>query len=369
MVMKRKKICWVTASYFLDVDLPIVPYLKKFYDIDWIVISDVKHSEDDRRYIASQTDCSYSVLEDEGFFFSLSHFKVMKKLVDDIQKGDYDLFYFDISDLIYLFPLIRRRLDIKKTLLATHNVSVPKGARFALLARFSMAYILRHFINFQVFSRNQKDYLLLCKPDANVFYCPLMLKDYGKIGSRSFTRPRRFLFFGNIVKYKRLDILLDAVNKLVESGESDFIVNIHGYCRSEIWDKNYAPRIKYPENVKVDIRRVPNEEVASLFASNDFFVMPYQDIAQSGAMTVALNYNMPIIASDLPAFNEYIEDGRNSFILPSCDSTSLAEVMKLAIEMKEYEYDKLCDNLKHTVAEKLSRESIIQRYVTFIDNM
>lgn len=34
--------------------------------------------------------------------------------------------------------------------------------------------------------------------------------------------------------------------------------------------------------------------------------MPYQDIAQSGAMTVALFYNIPILASELDTFKEFM---------------------------------------------------------------
>ena len=118
-----------------------------------------------------------------------------------------------------------------------------------------------------------------------------------------------------------------------------------------------------------DIRRVPNEEVGGLFENNDFFIMPYQDIAQSGAMTVALNYSMPIIASDMPAFREYIDDGVNSFILPSCDSRSLADVMKKTIRMGENEYSEIVKKLKITVEEKLSRDSIIKRYKCFLNSM
>ena len=32
-----KTIAWLTASYFIDVDRQIVPYLSKFYQIDWII--------------------------------------------------------------------------------------------------------------------------------------------------------------------------------------------------------------------------------------------------------------------------------------------------------------------------------------------
>lgn len=367
--MSKKRICWVTATYFLDVDLPVVPYLMNDFEIDWIIVSNSRQMESDSSYISSRSKIPFSIIEDNGYFFSPSHFKKMKRLVKEIAKRNYDLYYFDISDLLYLFPLIRKYIDIERVIIATHNVSVPKGARYAKVAKLSMKYILNHYKNFQVFSNNQREYLLAQQSKANVFLCPLMLKDYGEIGERKYEPVRRFLFFGNVVKYKRLDILLEAVNLLVEAGEENFKVNIHGYCREEVWDRVYKPLIKYPRFVSYDIRRVPNEEVGGLFENNDFFIMPYQDIAQSGAMTVALNYSMPIIASDMPAFREYIDDGVNSFILPSCDSRSLADVMKKTIRMGENEYSEIVKKLKITVEEKLSRDSIIKRYKCFLNSM
>ena len=36
--MKRKKICWVSAASFIDVDIPFIPDLLKWFDIEWIVV-------------------------------------------------------------------------------------------------------------------------------------------------------------------------------------------------------------------------------------------------------------------------------------------------------------------------------------------
>lgn len=39
MSIPDKKICWITATYFLDVDLPVVPPLMRWFDIDWTIIT------------------------------------------------------------------------------------------------------------------------------------------------------------------------------------------------------------------------------------------------------------------------------------------------------------------------------------------
>ena len=42
--MLKKKICWVTPDWFVDVDMPIVPHLLEKYDITWIIFFPWRHN-------------------------------------------------------------------------------------------------------------------------------------------------------------------------------------------------------------------------------------------------------------------------------------------------------------------------------------
>jgi len=363
-----KRICWITASYFLDVDLPIVPKLMNDFNIDWKIISSKKLLESDRQYILSQTDKPFELIISEGRFYSYSHYQFYKSLIISIKRLNYDWIYFDISDYFFLFPLIKHYLGNKNVTVATHNVSIPKGARYHILAKLSMGYITRNFKHFQVFSKNQRDILRKKTRAVNphIFYCPLMLKDYGKRNDRQESDQTRFLFFGNIIQYKRVDLLIDAVNLLVEDGITNFKVDICGYCRPDVWKLKYLSLIKYPDIVNCDIRRIPNELVATYFNNNDYFVMPYQDIAQSGAMTVALNYCLPIIASDLDTFREFITHEENGYLFTPGSAAELAEVMKRAINNSNNDYQMLKDNLQQMIDENLSENIIVKKYTDYI---
>lgn len=369
----KNKICWVTASYFLDVDLPVIPLLRNYYDIDWYVVTSEANNDDDINYIqTSQPGMKFEIIRDNSFFFSPSHFKSCKALIDMICRENYDLYYFDISDLLFLFPLIYRNLPIEKIIIATHNVSVPKGARYAPLARRSMKYILKHFNNFQTFSLNQQDFLLSLRPDANVLYAPLMLKDYGTFSNSptpDFKERVNFLFFGNIVKYKRLDVLLKAVDILYNRNYRNFKVYICGYSTQKKWEQEYLPLIRHPELFHLDIRRIPSDKVGKYFNLAHYFVMPYQDIAQSGAMTVALNYNLPVIASDLPTFHEFITPDYDSYMFEAAKPEALADKMEKAINNSREEYYVIKENLRTTVEDKLSPKSIISKYRDYIDKL
>lgn len=363
---RNKRICWITATYFLDVDLPIVPKLKDYFSIDWKIITSKRLKDSDSNYIKSQTNHSFELIVSKSNFYSYKQYQFYKSLILEIKRNNYDWIYFDISDYFFLFPLIKHYLGTDKVTIATHNVSIPKGARLPLLAKWSMFYITKNFKHFQVFSLNQKEVLKTKAHNPDIFYCPLMLKDYGDKDNRTESLKTRFLFFGNIIAYKRVDLLIEAVNILIESGVTNFKVDICGYCRPEVWKSKYLPLIKFPDIINCDIRRIPNELVGTYFNNNDYFVMPYQDIAQSGAMTVALNYNLPVIASDLDTFKEFITHDFNGYLFNQGSATELAKMMKRAIDNNVEEYQALKHNLQKMVDENLSEKIIIGKYSDYL---
>jgi len=205
------------------------------------------------------------------------------------------------------------------------------------------------------------------KKDANILYAPLCLKDYGNPIVKKPEAPITFLFFGNIVDYKRVDLLLQATRIMNDKGIKGFKVQISGYCRPEIWKEKYEPMLKGLDNVATDIRRIPNEDIPNLFENSHYFVMPYQDIAQSGAMTVALRYNIPIIASELDTFKEFMDGKEDGYFFESGSPERLAEAMTKAIQEHGIRYQSMRENQANKVKEKLSHVAIIARYKEYID--
>lgn len=365
-----KKICWITATYFLDVDLPIVPKLEPYFDIDWFIITNASNKEQDEQYIESKNFKNYSLIVDKYPFFDIAEYKFLKEFIKRI-RYNYDWYYFDISSLLYLFPLIKKYIGINNVTIATHNVKTPKGARLYWLAKINMRYIVDNFKFFQVFSMNQRNILSTHRPDANIFYCPLMLKDYGRKDtslSKKSNTIINFLFFGNIVEYKRVDILILAAEELYNRGIRNFKVTIAGYCKPDIWNKKYKILIKNSDIFECDIRRIPNDLVSKYFERSDYFIMPYQDIAQSGAMTVAFNYNIPIIASNLDTFKEFITDNETGYFFQSLNYKSLSEVMEKAINNNISDYQNLQKNQQRFIDYSLSEKVIISRYVEYFNN-
>jgi len=123
------------------------------------------------------------------------------------------------------------------------------------------------------------------------------------------------LFFGLLRPYKGLENLIEAFN----DGKRNLLVVGGG-------DQDYAARLKAanrsPRTV-IDARRVPDEEVASLFESADRVVLPFSRITMSGSMVCALSYGKFVVSvadGDVPS---YVLDGANGYLMPDNSPDSI----------------------------------------------
>ena len=369
-----KSISWITADYFLDVDLPVIARLKDYYRIYWQIVIGHAGGRDNEEYVRMlipepgdnlTVEFVYERFRrrDPRMFFSDLNVVRRARAVHP------DCYY--ISGFMYPWGLLFQKLFLPKgkVVMACHNVSTPKGATKSRLARINTGFVLRNFRNIQVFSKSQRQVLESRYKGKNVLEAPLALKDYGSPETSQTVEDKgfvRFLNFGIIRDYKRVDLLIEAACLLYERGFRNFRISIAGSCPE--WEEKYAAAVKYPEVFELDIRRIPNDEVANLFAVSDYFVMPYQDIAQSGAITVAFQYNVPVIVSDIPQFREFVQDGITGLYFRSEDAVSLADTMQYALENAAL-HDSLKANQAAFVKENLSLESIVDRYRSYIDRL
>lgn len=367
------KISWITPSNFVDVDLPIIEELQNSNTIYWQVVSFSKVSDDLRNYIEPKIkDRSTTKLEYVEIpyrFYDLRTMNMFCRVLKKAKSYKPDLYYTSLQAAPFGPLIYRLYLPLRKTIAACHNVSTPKGANQETYARIFTYLHLQMFKNIQVFSDSQREILNHKFPNKNVLLTPLALKDYGepKLKERAFDEKEAiFLFFGMILSYKRLDLLIDAAQNLYEKGHRNFKVKIAGKCKN--WSF-YSEKIKYPNLFETKIGYVPNEDIADLFASSDYFVMPYQDIAQSGAITVSFRYNVPVIISNIPQFLPFYIDGETGLAFESKNVDDLMDKMLCAIEGGRELNHKLKDGLHCFVEERYSTQSIANMYQTYFDKL
>jgi glycosyltransferase involved in cell wall biosynthesis len=103
------------------------------------------------------------------------------------------------------------------------------------------------------------------------------------------------LFFGIVRPYKGLQILLESISKLRSQAVNTFLV-----IAGEFWDKketylHIIKSLQLSDQVRIEDRYLPNDEVDLYFSAADLLVAPYIGGTQSGAVALAIGYGVPIV--------------------------------------------------------------------------
>ena len=117
------------------------------------------------------------------------------------------------------------------------------------------------------------------------------------------------------------------------------------------------------------IGRVENDDIPNLFGESHYFVTPYQDIAQSGSVIVAINYECPVIASNLGAFREYVTDGETGYLIKPADVEALTAVMIDILVSNNANYKNMRNRIKKIKDTDFNSQAIIDKYIAFFDKL
>ncbi len=362
-------IAWITADYFLDVDYPIVPHIGNDFEIDWYILLGASEICTKKTIDACKNKrVRIHFIELSCKWYSPSAFFEYLKIFRSIKEKSYDLIYINLSSYLYPYWVADIVFDKNNVIFSAHNVTTPKGARYEKLARLNISFLLSRFNNFHVFSENQKRVLKSRVSGKKILCAPLALKNYGILPQKEQDEENifHFLSFGHIRGYKRIDLLIMAAQLVYEQTNRLFKVTIAGTCKD--WEKYYK-LIKYPFLFNIRIGFISDSDIPALFNSHMFLVLPYQDLAQSGAITVAFNYNLPVITSNIPQFKEFVIEGTNGYLFESESIESLCAILIHCLNMNVNDYHLLCKQTKDFVSKNYSLDTIIAKYRTFFETL
>ncbi|HKP84701.1 MAG TPA: glycosyltransferase [Blastocatellia bacterium] len=135
---------------------------------------------------------------------------------------------------------------------------------------------------------------------------------------------RRILFFGKVRKYKGLDVLLEAMPKVLSEIPCELVIAGEFYDSPDRYRRVIA-ELGIEGSVRIEDRYVPNEEVSGFFERADVLVLPYVTASQSGVARIAFSNALPVIASDAGGLSETVIENVNGLLFPARDSNALAE--------------------------------------------
>lgn len=361
-----KTICWVTSSYLLQVDLPILHKISDTYSIKWIVYA---NENSDKGKFAKQYANKHGIsieffqLHTHGYFpFSFFEYRKHLKYMGRLRC---DLYYFNIIAFPYMFFSIKKYIPHEKVIMAMHHGKIHNGMRLKHIYKHYLSYLCKQDFYFQYFSKTQADCFV--GNQKRRFIIPLALNDFGTSTKQPPKDYVQFLSFGHIIETKNIELLIKAACLLKERCKIPFKVKIVGHCRT--WNTTYQSLIKYPEVFDLCIRSIPDEDIPDLFSSSHYLILPYKSVTQSGPLRIAYGYNLPVITSDLDGFKESVIDGVTGLMFKSEDINSLFCLMRECIEKHPEIYSQLKHKQKIYVDKNLLVDAIVEKYINMFNHV
>ena len=144
--------------------------------------------------------------------------------------------------------------------------------------------------------------------------------------------PFRVLFFGRILPYKGLSILVEAL-ELLRRGGLQVELGVYGEG-----DLSLIRNRLTALGSEVVNRWIGDGEVGSVLSRFDAVVVSHSEASQSGVAAAALGSGLPVIASPVGGLVEQIVDGENGVLARTPDASGLAEaIRRLASDTNLYE--------------------------------
>ncbi len=173
------------------------------------------------------------------------------------------------------------------------------------------------------------------------------------------TGQKIILFFGRIESYKGLENLLDIITMSYRK-KLDYRFIIAG--KGKIIN---IEKFKKLSNVEIINRFINDKEIFELFKKATFVLLPYNSATQSGVIILSYSYATPVIAYDVGALGEYIEQGKTGFIVKYKDNDTIINILET---INNDEILSLSQNCILYFKERYSKEAFIKMYSNYYES-
>ncbi len=376
------KVVYHVHTYFLDNSLELINELKKQVDLHVLIevsresakstiididpnllngditdLRDILNKESwnrMREYFNGVSSCS-AILYSGKNIFSVENIPTVEKLKRYIHSINPDIVHFDtISNrCFWIYNSLR-----KYKLAGTIHDPIPHSGEGSWKQQMSRMFFDRHadayffhsdysvsLYRAYVEKRNNKTFQIGMKPYSII---SKYLKT--KRNSKEF-----ILFFGRVSSYKGIDMLLAAIPKILLKFPNEIFM-IVGRSDTNM-EKNINQHVNH--QIKYIDEYVSTEELANIITDAKFVVCPYRDATQSGVLMTSFALNVPVVATNVGSFPEYIQDDYNGKLSnPSVEDISDA----ICEALENNRYLNWADNLEQNKIKTDSFEKMKEYY-------
>lgn len=135
------------------------------------------------------------------------------------------------------------------------------------------------------------------------------------------------LFFGMVRSYKGLPHVIRAAHILKNAGGKVRLVIAGEFWTDKSQYLKLIEQLNMEDDVIIDDRYIPNEEVGLYFSAADILAVPYIGGTQSGVAAIATSFGRPIIVTEHIRSGIYQEDAELIHVVPPGSPEAIAEAV------------------------------------------
>ncbi len=263
-----------------------------------------------------------------GFIPYLKNYAICKKLVTLLHLKKYDYIYINVNEEheVMLCKLFNR-YNLKHIIIAYHEVLVshigkPKLKK-VVADTFNLGFPL------VTYSQHTKKQLKELTGYSDIHVVPFGPFEIYKTFKTDFPiiAGTYILCIGSILSYKGLSYLYDTINDVIKNPTYKVVIAGHG-------NDPVLEKIRNDGRFTLINRFVSECEFANLIRFAKCIVCPYVAGSQSGIPVSAMALGTPVVSTNVGAFPELIENGKNGYLVAYGDKNELAEAILKIMEGK-----------------------------------
>lgn len=268
-----------------------------------------------------------------GFTKGTLNLKELHKMMQIVRNSDFDTVYFETFH-IWNYPVILYcKLHGIKYSHAINDVIPHEGDSHAklngmlndLTAKLADRIVLR--------STNGYNNALLRYPK----YKDKLYKVDLWISFPKYCAPKggSVLFFGRINRYKGITRLFELARRT-----PDIQYTVAGKADDNVIST--VAELRALPNVEVYEGIVPYGKMHEYFYDSVCIILPYETASQSGVVLDAYKHSRPVVAFDVGALGDQVEDGVTGYLAKAGDIDQLEALLRKVIDMPKDQYEKMC---------------------------
>lgn len=170
-------------------------------------------------------------------------------------------------------------------------------------------------------------------------------------------RPARVLFFGRLLAYKGIPLLLEAVD-IIHRRRGNIELKILGKGNCE----PFAAQLAASPFATMENRWIDEREIPGAISEADLVVLPYLEASQSGVVAACQGLGVPVVVTPVGALAEQVLKSGMGIVSRDTSAEAVADaIMEMIYNPVTYEAcsnrhnEKSCEILWHDAAETVTK--------------